>query len=286
MRALLPASARPLVLLAVPVILGFLFLFSPTFVWMVQRFEAADSYYSHGWLVPFASAWLIWNRRAELARLPLQSSYGGLLLLVPSVLLHIVAIWSRLHFISGFMLVTSVWGLVWTFWGRQAAWALRVPLAFLLFMVPLPGVVLIGASFHLKLAAAALAAKVLSLAGIAAVQEGSMIRLAHLTVIVDDACSGLRSLVSLVALATLWTTFLPAGTPAWRKLALAAASVPIALIANMIRILLLTLIALIWGVPASEGFVHYGSGIVIFGIALLVLAWLSRVLAPVRGKEA
>lgn len=261
-------------------ILAFIVLFWPTFGWMVQRFDAPDSYYSHGWLVPFASAWLIWKRRDELARLPLQSSYGGLLLLVPSVLLHIIASWSRLHVISGLMLVTSVWGLAWTVWGRQALWTLRFPLAFLLFMVPLPGVVLIGASFRLKLAAASLAAKLLNLAGIAAAQEGSMIRLPALTVIVDDTCSGLRSLISLVALATIWTTFLPARTPAWRKFVLAAASIPIALVANMVRILLLTVIALVWGVAASEGFVHYGSGMVIFGVALLVLGWLSRLLTP------
>jgi exosortase len=283
MKVLIPPFGRQVLVATGLVVLAFLALFWPTFGWMVERFEAPDSYYSHGWLVPLASAWLIWQRRAELTRLPLRSSYGGLLLLVPSVLLHVAAVWARLHFVSGFMLVTSVWGLVWTLWGRQAAWALRFPLAFLLFMVPLPGVVLIGLSFRLKLAAAWLAAKILTLCGIAASQAGSIIRLPGLIVSVDDTCSGLRSLISLTALSTLWTTLLP-GASAWRKAALVAASIPIALVANMVRILVLTMVALVWGVPASEGFIHYGSGMVIFAVALLALAWLGRVLAPAGGR--
>ena len=273
--------AQPFSLLAACA--AFLALFWPTLEWMAERFNALDSFYSHGWLVPLASAWLVWQRREALSREALSPSYSGLLLLGPAVILHLLGVWSRLHILSGLMCIAAVWGLVWTFWGRAAVRTLRFPLAFLLFMVPLPGVLLIGVSFYLKLAAASLAAAALRLAGVAATQEGSVIRLPHLTMLVDDTCSGLRSLLSLVALATLWTSLLPSATARWRKLAVVAASIPIGLAANMVRILLLTALALLWGRAAAEGFLHYGSGLVVFGVALALLACLGRALT---GKSA
>jgi exosortase len=279
---LLSAALQQLPLLAVAA--AFLALFWPTFGWMAERFNAPDSFYSHGWLVPLASAWLVWQRRGTLARLALRPAYGGLLLLVPAVILHLLAVWSRLHVVSGLMVIAAVSGLVWTCWGRDALRSLRFPLAFLLFMVPLPGILLIGISFHLKLAAASLATTLLQLAGIPAAQEGSIIRLPHLTMLVDETCSGLRSLLSLVALATLWTSMFPTGTVLWRKLAVVAASIPISLAANMVRILLLTVLALVWGRAAAEGFLHYGSGIVVFGVALAALAWLGRLLGKAAGR--
>ena len=254
----------------------FLLLFWPTFVWMAERFDRSDSFYSHGWLIPPASAWLIWQRRAFLKSLRLQASFSGLFLLVPSVIIHVMATWLRLHFVSGFAMLGTVWGLVWTLWGWTALWALRFPLLFLLFMVPLPGVLLIAVSFHMKLLAASMATHLLTWMGMHAVQAGSMIEVPGVSVIVDDTCSGLRSLISLIALSTLWTSLMPSTAKRWQRLAVVAASVPIALTANMVRIIVLVLLAAVYGSAAAEGFLHFGSGIVVFGVALLVLAWFTR----------
>jgi exosortase len=276
----MPAVSRPwiepFVLAAAG--LAFLALFWPTFGWMADRFSAPDSFYSHGWLVPVASGWLAWQRREQLAAISSAPSSAGLLLLVPAVMLHLAGVWSRMHVLSGFMFVVSAWAMVWMLWGAEAVRALRVPLAFLLFMVPLPGVLVIGASFTLKLAAASLAASALQLAGIPATQEGSLIRLPQFTMLVDDTCSGLRSLLSLVALSTLWAAMLPERTPLWKRAILTLASVPISLAANMARILLLTMLALVWGRAAAEGFLHGGSGIVVFGVAVAALGAISWVL--------
>ena len=75
----------------------FVTLFLPTFHWMAERFRAADSFYSHGWLIPIASAWLSWQRRAALRACPIRPSSWGLALLVPAVVLHVVATWGRMH---------------------------------------------------------------------------------------------------------------------------------------------------------------------------------------------
>jgi exosortase len=251
-------------------------LFWPTWGWMAQRFQAADSFYSHGWLIPLASAWLIWQRRGILRGLPLRPTFSGWWLLLPMLGLHLAASWWKIHFVSGFAMVGTVWALVWTCWGAAAVRALRVPLAFLAFMVPLPGVLLIGTSFHMKLAAASLATRALSLLGVPVAQAGSTLLLPGLSVIVDDTCSGLRTLISLVALAALWAALLPPGAPRWARALTVASSVPIALAANMARILVLIGVALLWGPAAARSFLHYGSGLIVFGVALGLLMWLGR----------
>lgn len=274
MRPPLPSLRQSLVGLAF--IALFVVLFWPTFVWMAERFGTHDSFYSHGWLVPLASGWLIWQRRELLKRIPRRASFWGLALLVPSVLIHLLATWWQVHFVSGFAMAGALWGLIWTCWGWQALWTLRFPLLFLLFMVPLPSILLIAISFKMKLIAAALATSFLKLLGIQALQAGSTIQVPGVSVVVDDTCSGLRSLISLVALATVWTQLLPTTSARWQKLAIVAASAPIALVANWVRIVILVLVSAIYGPALAEGFMHYGSGIVVFGVALLALAWLSR----------
>lgn len=261
-----------------PYVILFVLLFWPTGQWMAERFDAQDSFYSHGWLVPLASAWLIWQRRERLRTCRLRASYAGLSLLIPMLVLHVIATRLNLHFVSGFAMLGALWGLVWTCWGPNVLWALRAPLLFLLFMVPLPGIVLIATSFRMKLAAASLATRFLTLCGISAVQAGSTIRVPGVSVIVDDTCSGLRSLISLVALSTLWTCVMPPSSKRWQKLTIVAASIPIALIANMTRIIILVLLSAVYGPQIAEGFIHYGSGIVVFGVALAALAWLSQAL--------
>ncbi len=265
---------------------AFAVLFWPTFCWMAERFDALDSFYSHGWLVPLASAWLLWQRREALRRITPHPSYSGLGLLVLSVTIHVLATWWRVHWLSGFAMLGSIWGLVWTLWGRDVLRTVRVPMLFLLFMVPLPGVLLIAASFHLKMIAASLATRLLPFLGIAAHQVGSTIQVPGVSVIIDDTCSGLRSLISLIALSAFWTAIMPRALKRWQQGLIIAASIPIALAANMVRILVLVLLAVLCGPQVAGGFIHFGSGIVVFGVALASLAWISQVLLRLPAPDA
>ena len=280
MLAVLRPSTRQRLLAGLPFAALFVLVFWPTFAWMAQRFDTHDSFYSHGWLVPLASGWLVWQCRDRLKACEFRASFWGLSLLVPALLLHVVATWWDLHFVSGFAMLGAVWGLVWMLWGWQVLWTLRFPLLFLLFMVPLPGVLLIAISFQMKLFAASLATLAMKLIGIPALQTGSTIQVPGVSVVVDDTCSGLRSLISLIALSTLWTSMMGPGAKGGHRLAIVAASIPIALVANMMRIITLVLLSAIYGARIADGFIHYGSGIVVFGIALLALAWLTKRLVP------
>ena len=250
--------------------------FWPTLVWMAERFDAHDSFYSHGWLIPIATGWLMWRDRIRVAAVPRASSWWGLLLLGPSVAVHVLATWLHLGFASGFALLGVITGILWTCWGGALVRALRVPLLFLLFMIPLPGVLLIATSFRMKLLAASMATGVMKFFGMPAVQAGSTIHVPGISVVVDDTCSGLRSLISLIALSTLWVVLMPASTKRSHRWMLVAASIPIALVANMVRIIVLVLLSAIYGPQIAESFIHYGSGMVVFAVALAVLAWVSR----------
>ena len=128
---------------------------------------------------------------------------------------------------------------------------------------------------------AALATKALNFINIPAMQAGSTINIPGVSVIVDDTCSGLRSLISLLALSVFWTALLPKAALRWQKWVIVAAAAPIALLANMVRIIFLVIIAVVYGAHAAEGFLHFWSGIVVFVVALSLLAWLGRVLVPV-----
>jgi exosortase len=275
LKALPRPSARALVL-SVLFAAAFVALFWPTFLWMAERFDTSDSFYSHGWLIPFASGWLIWQRRERLQACRIKPSFAGFGLLLPSLAIHLLATWWDLNFVSGFAMLGAVWGLVWTLWGWEVFWALRFPMLFLVFMVPLPSVLLLAISFKMKLFAAGLATTLLQLIGIAATQAGSTIHVPGMSVVVDDTCSGLRSLISLIALATLWTSLMPPAAKRWHKLIIVASAAPISVAANMVRILALVLLSAIYGPKVADGFIHYGSGIVVFGVSLVVLSWLSN----------
>ncbi len=273
------SSIRSQIQVALIVLAGLLFAFWPTVQWMAERFTGIQSYYSHGWLIPFVVGWLIWQRRERLAQQAGRPSLAGLALLISSLLIHTLASWWDIGFASGFALVGAVAGLVWTFCGLDTLRVLSFPMAFLLFMVPLPSVVLVAMSFKLKLLAAWLATAALRGLGIAATQSGSLIHTPQVSVLVDDTCSGLSSLISLLALATLWASLFPPTVAKWRRGAVALAAIPIALAANMVRLLILALLAIRFGPKVAAGFVHYGAGLVVFAVALLALAGISLILA-------
>ncbi len=261
---------------------GFLFvtLFWPTWGWMAERFDASDSFYGHGWLVPFVSGWLVWQRRETLKRCPCPSTWAAVAPLAVAVLVHMVAWRLRIGFVSGFAMIAVLALLIYANFGSQALRILRLPLVFLMFMVPVPGVLLIAVSFKMKLWAATLATHIIHWIGISAVQEGSTIQVPGVKIIVDDVCSGLRSLISLAAISFLWASQLPPATRMGSRLVLVVGSMPIALVTNMVRILLLIFIATVYGAQAAKGFIHFWSGIVVYGLAVLILAVLGRLVAP------
>jgi len=256
--------------------LAFIFAYFPTFLWMWDRWFAKDSYYSHGILVPFVSGYLLWQKRDVLAKIVCKSSRWGIPLMLFGVGLHVISSLFRVYFSSAFSMLFVLAGAVLHLYGWQMLRQVRFPLAFLFFMLPLPLVVIVNISFKMKLFAAEIARSVLDNMGFQVVRDGSIIKMPHAQVIVDDVCSGLRSLISLAALGAIFAHWLKA--PMYKRILLFLSTVPIAVVTNVCRVVFLSFVSEVWGPQYAAGFIHDVSGFMVFALAFLMLYVTARVI--------
>jgi len=253
-----------------------LFSYIPTFIWMVDRWLEHDTYYSHGFLVPFISLFIVWYRRRALSKIEIKPSNIGWLVFGVGMAIHIVSALLQVYFTSGFSLLLVIPGLVLLFFGKEYLRELLFPIAFLVFMIPLPLVAIANISFRLKIFAAQLSTFIVNSLGVTAVRDGSVIRTMHAYLVVEDPCSGIRSLISLIALGGLMAYF--SNLPKVKKGILFAASMPIAIISNVIRISALTLVSEIYGAKYASGWFHDTMGILVFVFAFVGMVLVSKVL--------
>jgi len=254
----------------------------PTFIWMNARFSEADTYYSHGFLVPLVFLYLIWTKRDELKKTVISPLNIGLILLVPVLLTHLLAYLLEINFISGFSLIITLFGLSLYLYGLGISRQLAFAVLFLVFMIPLPQVLIINISFKMKIFAAQVATACINLMGIQAIREGSVVNLPNTALTVGDPCSGLRSLISLTALGALYAYLIKISKA--RKALLFLLSIPIALIANIIRIILLLLVAFVYGSEVATGKFHDLSGFLLFCLAFAGLFIAGRMLSWQKEK--
>lgn len=253
-----------------------LIVYLPSLIWMYDRWTVTDTYYSHGLLVPFISALLVWLKRGQLAKLKLRPSNTGWLLLIPSIAVYLISAMLRINFSGAFTLVPTLAGLVLLLMGKDYLKQLLFPILFILFMIPLPSAAIVNISFGLKIFAAKLATFVVNQIGISAIRDGSVIKTLHAQLMVEDPCSGIRSLIALIALGTLMAHL--SHTTRFKKTILFLSAIPIAIGANVVRIVALTLASEIYGTKFAMGWFHETMGIVVFIIAFLGLTLLNKAL--------
>ncbi len=257
--------------------------YAPVWWWMWDRWFARDSYYSHGILIPFVSAYLIWQRRGELRTLSGRTHPAGIGLVVLGLLIYAFSALFRVYFSSGISFLLVLCGWILHRYGMDVFRRIWFPVVFLVFMIPAPLVVIVSLSFRMKLFAAGLATSLLNGMGLEAVRKGSILYLAHTQVVVDDVCSGLRSLISLTALGALFTYWLEG--PFWKRVVLFFSTIPIAVITNVCRIVFLSTVSEVWGARYAGGIVHDASGMMIFVLAFVLLYFVSRILeGPQTGR--
>lgn len=246
-----------------------------------------DPNYTHGFLVPLFSFYLVWRQRAVLRVLPRTGSLLGIPLLLAGLALLYLGDLGADNFLMRGSLIIVLAGLVLFHLGARIFRALLFPLAFLFFMVPLPGVVFYGLTFPLQHLAARQAAWTLETLGVPVLLDGNIIHLAQLSLGVTEACSGIRSLMSLFAAACAWAyLFLPLG---WSMAFFVAATLPITILANAARVVLTGLIGQSFGVEYASGFFHEFAGLVIYAFAFTCLLGtysLIRLVARLLGQPA
>jgi exosortase len=228
-----------------------------------------DPNFSHGFLVPVFSGFVVWQDRKQLAALPQKPSWFGLAVIAGALVVLIVGVLGAEFFLSRSSLVLLIGGLVICFLGWGHFRAILFPLAFLFFMIPIPVIVFNQIAFPLQFLAARLGSSLLDLFGVPVLREGNVIQLPTMALEVAQACSGIRSLMSLGALAVIYGYFLE--TRNFRRVILALAAIPIAIVANGLRVMGTGMLGYYWDPDKAEGFFHTFSGWVIFIISLALL---------------
>ena len=250
--------------------------YMPTIMWMWDRWLSEDSYYSHGILVPLVSLFLVWSKRRTLRKLPSETSPWGLRIFFLGIILYWASAISHVYFTSGFSMLIVIAGLVLHFYGEKALREILFPLLFLVFMIPLPLIVIAFICFKLKIVAAHLATFILNMIGLPAMQESSIIKMNHSYVLVEDSCGGLRSLISLTALGCIFAYQLKLRL--FKKMVLFISAIPIATITNACRIVFLSAVGEIWGTQYTQGLLHDLSGYLVFAFAFLLLFAVKKLL--------
>lgn len=256
-----------------------LFVYLPVLSSLVRQWSS-DENYSHGFFVVPLAAYFVWERRSRLRALPIRPAAAGLAIVGASLLVLTAGRLAAELFLTRVSLLGVLAGGVVFLLGWRHLRLLTLPIAFLLLMIPLPAVVFNQIAMPLQLLASRAGEAALGLANVPVLREGNILVLPHTTLEVAEACSGIRSLISLLTLGIVLGYF--AEPRGWARVVLAAATIPIAIIANAARVAG-TGIAAAWiGEAAAEGFFHTFSGWLVFVVAFLLLMALQRGLTRVH----
>lgn len=241
--------------------------------WMVERWTDDIEYggdYSHGWLIPILTLYVIWTRRKELAAAPKQVSNVGLSLLIACLLVHWLGAKAQQTRLSLFSLVGLTWTIPFYLYGWQVAKRLIFPCSYLIFCIPFN--FLDSITHPMRIFATTVAAFLLNGVGIGVEQSGA--RLHSLTpggfdLDVADACSGIRSLIAITALTAIYAN-MTQRTP-WKQWLMFAMSIPLAMSGNVVRIFTTGIVAEAFGTDMAMQLYHDFSGFIIFMVVFIML---------------
>jgi exosortase len=269
-------SERPSLLWQTIVIVALLmWLYGPTLARLVVQWWK-DPNFSHGFFVPLFSAFVVWQERSRLSSLSPRPSWWGLLFLALGMCVLIVGQMGAELFLSRVSLLIAIGGCVVLFFGWNFFRALLFPWAFLLLMIPIPTILFNQITFPLQLLASKVASTTLPWMGVPVLREGNVIILPAMALEVAEACSGIRSLMSLTTLAVIYGYLMERRVAT--RVVLAVASIPIAVAANGLRIVGTGLLVQYWDPEKAQGFFHEFSGWLIFVISLSMLYFFHRLL--------
>lgn len=258
------------VMLCVLLTAGIGIVYYPVFIGLMQDWSNNDNY-SHGYFIPMVSCYMVYSLREQLTMSTIKPANWGLLLLIFGLAqLYIAQVGSEL-FLQRTSILPLILGMVLFLLGFGHAKLVFLPICYLIFMIPLPAIIWNKIAFPMQLFSSAVTERVVQLIGIPIFREGNILHLAQTTLEVVDACSGLRSLVTMFALSGALAWFTPLSP--FRKGLLVLAAAPTAVIANMVRLTTTAVLASSYSEKVAQGFLHEMSGLFtfLFGFSLLLL---------------
>ena len=246
-------------------------LYAPTSQWLVDRWTMSVWHNAHGFLIPPAVAFFAWQELKPLRHAPVSASAWGFLFLIPALVLHVLDTGIHSQILSAMSIVVALPGLSLLFLGIERTKAIAFPLAFSAFMLPIPLAITERLHLILRQIATVSANAVLPLLGFDVFAEGTTLHLPVGALEVGDGCSGFSTLYAAIAVAALAAY----SCNYWRgRIVTLIAAVPLAIAANVLRIILLAVLAETQGLWVIDSWIHPASGMLTFAIALPIIMWL------------
>lgn len=237
---------------------------------------STDDNYSHGFFIVPLAAYFAWERRKAFAAAPLGPSYFGLVVVAGSLFLLVAGLLGAELFLSRVSIIGAIAGSMLFLFGWQRLRTMQFPLAFLLLMIPLPAIIFNKIAFPLQLVASHVGEYTITSLDIPILREGNVLILANATLEVAEACSGIRSLVSLFTLGIVFGYFVD--RRAWVRTAIALSAVPVAILANGLRVASAGVAAHKFGTAGVEGLFHDFSGWAVFVVAFMMMLAFQKAL--------
>ena len=263
-------------LLLVGLVTGVILLYFQTLLRLQGEWDT-NIYYSHGYLMVPLSVWLVWRKWETLSTLPVMPSWAGVPVLLAGLFLFVIGVRAEILFFQGVSLLFVLAGIVYCLAGIKILKACLFPIGLLAYMIPLPYLLLDPIGFPMKQFAASATTGILQAFSVPIVADGVYLFMPNYTLVVEDICNGLRSLISMTMVSTVLAyVLLPNILDRW---ILVLSSLPIALVANILRILLTAVLGYYVSGELAQGFLHELSGLFVFFASLGGLLLLERVLS-------
>lgn len=264
-------------LLFIPVILIFYY---NTIAWLVESWMY-NEYYSHGFLVPIISGYVIWNMKKELGSIERMPSQSGLVLFAAGIIIQGISVLWTIRFISGISLLLTLAGAIIYLYGWEFMKKIRFPFIFLLLMIPLPFIYMITSPAQMISVFAT--ANLANLIGIPAVRDGLILTIPAGAFEVGVECSGINSMISLFMIGTIFAYVLDGSN--LMKATILISTIPLALAGNVLRITSILVVAGRYGQEAAIDYFHDFSSLLLFSVALIGLFLVGRCFGRLRFKK-
>lgn len=263
-------------------LLGFLAAYYPILGELAGVWTNSEDY-SHGFFVIPLSLYILWCKKADLQQIPIRTSVFGLILLLGSLTIYVLAVYSGIKTVASLSLISSLACSIWFLFGLTMLRAVSFSLLFLFFMIPVPEQIYSTLTIPLQLFVSKVSVYLTSLLDIPVFREGNVIHLPDKTFEVIRACSGIRSLVTLLCLSAVIAFFSLRNN--FLRFILLISGVPAAIFVNVFRVFVMIVAYRYFKLNLTEGTLHTVIGVVIFFLSLLIVNFMKGVLVKWDVRE-
>lgn len=251
-----------------------------TFRWLLESWTS-NVYYSHGFVVPIISGYIIWRVRKDLISTERKESQKGLMIFVSGIIFQGIAILYGIRFISGISLVITILGIVLYIYGWKFVDKIKFPILFLLLAIPLPFIDIVASP--VQSLSAVVSSNLANVLGTPTERDGLLLNTRAGTFEVALECSGLKSVISLLTLSVIYAFMLEGGL--LMKSTIILSSIPMAIMGNILRIVSILIVANIYGKDATMAYFHDSSDVILFVIVIVGLLSIGSLFGKLKFKE-